>query len=628
MTIKEIAKIAQVSVSTVSKIMNNKDASISTETRERVLAVAREYHYTPYATAIRPAAKAWVIGVVLCSSDSMDVTLNGILEAAQNKGYSINLFDSRNDAENELKNISACCAKHLDGIIWEPICEESLLLKERLNAAKIPFQILNYQTEDGMFIDYAPLSYSACECLIQQQHSRIGCLVMEGQRTEGIITGYRSSLFDHHLLFDERNVFTEVGADLLYRIKNHTITGLICSHFCMAFQLMKTLSSLGYRIPYDISIISMRTDLRDEIHVPELSTFFIPKKEFGIHVCNNFIDMIENTGYISTNFSLDSELSSLCSVGKPYEKTRQQLLVIGGINIDTYLNVDQFPSVRNTIRSSTSSTYPGGKAMNQAVGIAKLGLPVSIIGNVGNDIQSDLIYSSLNHYEIPTQGISRNGDSETGHAYIFLGAEGVSMISILDGANADFLPFHIENHEDMFQNTAYCLIQTEIPMNTVQAACKTAQLHGVRTIVKPSACGVIPDELLKDIDILVPNSIELFDICTDGETMEEKSQILLNKGVKCVIVTLGSHGIFKLDGDGEHYYPAVIFSCVDTTGASDAFISAFSAYLIQGYSLDAAIQIGSVAAAFSITREGVTPSLVNKTTLESYLYQNFPELLK
>lgn len=50
MTINEIAKLAGVSASTVSKIMNNKDSSISAETREHVLQIAKEYHYKPYAS--------------------------------------------------------------------------------------------------------------------------------------------------------------------------------------------------------------------------------------------------------------------------------------------------------------------------------------------------------------------------------------------------------------------------------------------------------------------------------------------------------------------------------------------------------------------------------------------------
>ncbi|SHJ56000.1 PfkB family carbohydrate kinase [Hespellia stercorisuis] len=629
MTIKEIAQIANVSVSTVSKIMNHKDSSISAETRERVLKIAKEYHYTPYAAAMQSTTtKTWIIGIVMQSVNSIDMALSGILEEAQKNGYSINLFDSQNDPETERKNIAACCTKHFDGVIWETLGEESLKEKAQLERAGIPFEIANVEIEGSFCPNYSRLSYNACEKLIQNQHARIGCLVMDGRRTAAIIKGYKNCLFDHQLNYDENNIFTEVGKSLLYKIKNHTITGIICSHFSLAIEFFRVLTSLGYHIPEDVSIISMRSDIRDEIFLPELSTFTIPKRRYGVCLCRNFINKIEQKDCPPEPFEFDTTLSTENSISGPYERSKRQILVVGSVNVDTYLNVDQLPSVRQTIKTSVSSSYPGGKAINQAVGVAKLGMPVAVLGSVGSDVHSDLIFSSLNHYDISTEGIARIGNSSTGHAYIITGHDGNSMITILEGANANLLPEDIVKNERVFYNTEYCLVQTEIPLDTVHTALKLARLHGAKTILKPSACGELPDDILADVDIIVPNVDELSTICPEGQTIEEKSKFLLGKGISCVIVTLGSHGIYRLDRNGAQYYDAVLFSVVDATGASDAFISALAAYLMQGYDMDSAIQIGSIAAAFSITREGVVPSLVSKTTLETYLYQKEPELLK
>ena len=74
MTIKEIARLAGVSTSTVSKIVNQKDNSISAETRERVLKIVKEYNYTPYASVASPSQKTWIIGIILRSSTSFDAT--------------------------------------------------------------------------------------------------------------------------------------------------------------------------------------------------------------------------------------------------------------------------------------------------------------------------------------------------------------------------------------------------------------------------------------------------------------------------------------------------------------------------------------------------------------------------
>lgn len=80
-TIKEIAHLAGVSISTVSKIINHKNASISLETRERVLRFVKEFNYAPYSSAIATNAKAFLLGLLICSSSSNRI-INGIIEAA------------------------------------------------------------------------------------------------------------------------------------------------------------------------------------------------------------------------------------------------------------------------------------------------------------------------------------------------------------------------------------------------------------------------------------------------------------------------------------------------------------------------------------------------------------------
>ena len=87
MTIKEIAALAGVSISTVSKIMNHKDASISPETRERVLRIVKEFNYTPYSGVAASAdPDPFVIGVLVRSAET-NLALNGIISAARELGW-------------------------------------------------------------------------------------------------------------------------------------------------------------------------------------------------------------------------------------------------------------------------------------------------------------------------------------------------------------------------------------------------------------------------------------------------------------------------------------------------------------------------------------------------------------
>ena len=87
MTIKEIAKLSNVSISTVSKILNGKDSSISGETREKVLRIARDYHYVPYEKAV--SLSRFLIGVVVRDSPKGRMLLSGVGRAARKYGYGI-----------------------------------------------------------------------------------------------------------------------------------------------------------------------------------------------------------------------------------------------------------------------------------------------------------------------------------------------------------------------------------------------------------------------------------------------------------------------------------------------------------------------------------------------------------
>lgn len=290
--------------------------------------------------------------------------------------------------------------------------------------------------------------------------------------------------------------------------------------------------------------------------------------------------------------------------------------------------MNKLPRTGMTVNSSLSASYVGGKGINEAIGAAKLGQRVSVIGRVGNDVDSDMVYRALNIFGIDSVGVKRCAGYRTGQAYIFVQQDGDSMISIMSGANEALSPQDVREAERIFENSAFCLIQTEIPMETVAESCRIARKYGAQTILKPVACGVLPGELLKNVDMIVPNGEEIHAICPFSDDMEKQAQYLLDAGVGTVIVTLGAEGCFVKTRQEAEYFPAVPFDVIDASGAADAFISALASYLLMGRSLREAVRIASYAAGFNIAREGVTPSLVDKNTLESYIMQREPELLR
>lgn len=192
------------------------------------------------------------------------------------------------------------------------------------------------------------------------------------------------------------------------------------------------------------------------------------------------LSVVEKSNSTFENFQPEIVLDHSYSIDIPFNLKSKRIAVVGSINIDNYLNVDNLPHSGKTVSTSTSSIYPGGKGMNQAIGAAKLGHRVSLIGNVGSDIESGKIYEALKEYDIDSLGIKRCNGTNTGKAYIFVEPNGDSMISILSGANGYFSPSDIKEKEHLFENTGYCLVQTEVPLETVLEACLTSHRHGAK----------------------------------------------------------------------------------------------------------------------------------------------------
>ncbi len=627
MTIKEIAKIAGVSPSTVSKIINQKDESISGETRQRVLQVVKEYNYVPYLSPVGSSQKAMVLGVLLRSITESSSELTGILSTAQESGYSCIVRSSFSDPEQEMKSISSLCANRVDAVIWEPVSQESLAAAHYFEECSIPIFLLNIEAPDSFCLPYQEFGRRLTEMLLAQKHRKIACLLDQDSWSDALLSGYQHTLFDHHLSLEDTLIFRAVDDFLSYQLCHQQITAVIASNSTIALELYQRLKELHYQVPEDISLLALRDQGHRIPSRPILSTYPIPRQAFGSYVCRHLLSKIEKQGTTPSTPSWDIQLEHEDTLAVCRENNLPRIVVVGSINIDTYLEVAQLPKSGMTVSTNNSSVYPGGKGINQSIGAAKLGQRVSLIGTVGEDLDSIQIYNALEQYGIDTAGIRRRANTETGRAYIFVDSSGNSTISILAGANNTLTPQDIQQADKLFDHCGYCLVQSEIPLAAVLAACRTAHKHGAKTILKPSACKHLPPELLQEIDILVPNEAELTTLCPEVQSLEERTELLRKCGIQTVIVTLGEHGCYVSTDDWRRYIPAAVFKTVDNTGASDAFISALASYLLYGYTLAEAVQVATYAAGFVVAREGVVPALIDKASLESYIHQAVPHLL-
>lgn len=632
MTIKEIAKLAGVSISTVSKIVNNKDESINPQTRSRVLQIVKEYNYTPYGTVKNiSSAKKFLLGVLLRGSDQSHLFVSGIIKTAQEHGYTVLLLDSQNNPETEAKHITVLCRNNVDGVIWEPVSDNNHMLCDQLERQHIPFCFINGpKNTDFYFIDFSKLGYLLTEKLIQYKHTNIACLLKKGsRRSELLYKGFQKCLYDHQIPFAAKKRFYVTDPNYCQGILDGGVTGIVSSHFASALLLYEQMSKLHYYIPSDFSMVALKADLRESISYPHISSIVIPYYEFGQYVAGQLIHLCEKNSTEEPVFSFAPPVSfdNEQSLDRPFSLRERRFVVVGAINLDVTFNVNHLPRHQDTTVILNSTPAAGGKGMNEAVGVAKLGQEVALIGEMGSDSDSTFLFDILEKEHVLTQGIHLNKQQPTGKAYIYTESNGESAISILVGANGCLSPKDIERNQYLFHNAGYCLISTEIPIAAAVRAAQIAKSCAVQTIVKPAAISALPAELLQNTDIFVPNEKEASLFCPQYSSVEEQAEFFLKQGPQVVIITLGHNGCYLKTADTEQYFPAADVLAIDTTGGADAFIAAFASYLNKGFSLEKAIRIATYAASFCVSRQGTVPALVDKTTLETHIIRKESSLL-
>ncbi|MCA0988830.1 LacI family transcriptional regulator [Alkalihalobacillus algicola] len=207
-TIKDVAKRAGVSRTTVSRVLND-NGYVSQEAREQVLKAVQEMGYIPSAHAKTMRTKrSGVIGVILprISTETASRVVNGIEEELADNGYQILLTNTQLKPEKEIENIKLLRSRQVDGIILLATNRNQELLNT-INETNIPFVALGQELEgvtSVMYDDYHA-SYSIVESLISKGHERIGFIgVQESDHAVGVLRkeGYKDAMKTHNLTVD------------------------------------------------------------------------------------------------------------------------------------------------------------------------------------------------------------------------------------------------------------------------------------------------------------------------------------------------------------------------------------------------------------------------------------------
>ncbi len=301
----------------------------------------------------------------------------------------------------------------------------------------------------------------------------------------------------------------------------------------------------------------------------------------------------------------------------------KNIVVVGSSNTDMIIKLDHIPKPGETILGGEFSIAPGGKGANQAVSAARAGGNVIFIARVGDDIFGEKAVKGFIQDGINVNYIIPDKNAPSGVALIFVDKKGENSIAVAPGSNANLSPDDIKKASDVMAESLIMLIQLEIPIETVRTAVEVAYENKVSVILNPAPAQPLDDDLLKKIDIITPNETEV-EILTgikieDEKSIEKAGNMLLEKGIKTVLITIGKRGVYVINKDFKGIIPSFDVKPVDTTAAGDVFNGVLAVALSENMSLKDAIRFSNAAAALSVTKLGAQTSAPFRAEIDSFL---------
>lgn len=299
------------------------------------------------------------------------------------------------------------------------------------------------------------------------------------------------------------------------------------------------------------------------------------------------------------------------------------IVVVGSLNMDLIVRIDRRPAKGETLLGTDFLMSPGGKGANQAYAAGKLGASVAMIGHVGDDLFADQLVGNLRAVGVETRCIDKLQGQASGIAMITIDAEGENSIIVAPGANRLLTPAAVRKYESVIRNAKLLMVQLEIPPEAVAEAVSIARAHRVPVLLDPAPARPLEDELLGQIDYLVPNENEIGQLTgikvTNAETARQAAAVLLERGVRTVLAKRGESGVVVVSRERTFEVPGYKVETVDTTAAGDAFAGALATALAGGKELEDAVRFANAVGALTVTRPGAQNAMPTLAETETFI---------
>ena len=300
-----------------------------------------------------------------------------------------------------------------------------------------------------------------------------------------------------------------------------------------------------------------------------------------------------------------------------------RVVVLGGINTDYVVRSRELPKPGQSVQGEGLFTGAGGKGANQAVAAARLGARVALIGRVGDEPRGRELARGLQREKVDTRHLSFDRETPSGAAIIAVDASGEKQISAALGANMGLKPQQIREAEELIAQANVLLANFEMPVGCVLEAALLAKKHGVKFVLDPAPPTKFPNELLKLVYAIRPNSDEAGQITgvkvKDRASARRAAKMLLERGVQVAVLQAGSEGDLLVSADEEIFVPRLKMKTVDATGAGDAFAGGLAVAIGEGMAMKEAARFANACAAIATTKMGAQEAMPRRAQVRKLL---------
>ncbi|WP_312642094.1 LacI family DNA-binding transcriptional regulator [Hydrogenoanaerobacterium sp.] len=311
-TIKDIAAKTNLSVTTVSLVLNNKPSKISQKTKELVLKTAKELHYRPNQLAVGLIKKRTkTIGLIVSDirNNFFSSLAKGIEDECRRNGWTLILCNTSDNHQRDIEYIHVLASKSVDGILYcmsvDSTRENFQKSYDLLGALNIPFVMIDrsYPMPNRAIVrlDHIRGGYMATQHLLELGHKRIACVTgpnyLEDSRDR--LDGYKKALMEAGIVFDESLIF-EGGYDMgsginaVHSLIGKDFSAIFAFNDMMAYGVYKGLKAHGLCVPADISVIGYDDIFLSEILEVPLTTIKQPIELMGCAATKKLISIIEH----------------------------------------------------------------------------------------------------------------------------------------------------------------------------------------------------------------------------------------------------------------------------------------------------------------------------------------------